>query len=123
MSNIYILFAGETRLSLFWKLARNALHKPTAAQIKCQAPKPILMDTGGLSKPYPWQPSIIPLQLLRIGQLVVIAVPGEFTTMAGRRLRNSVSKVNRMYTIHRSWIYSYAAISYTVIERQSNDCS
>ena len=67
------------------------------------------MDTGGLSKPYPWQPSIVPLQLLRIGQLVVIAVPGEFTTMAGRRLRNSVSKVNRMYTIHRSWIYSYDA--------------
>ena len=94
------LSAGVTHASLFWRLVRDALHKPSKAQIRCQAPKPILMDTGGLSKPYPWQPDIVPLQLLRIGQLVMIAVPGEFTTMAGRRLRNSVSEVKTIIAEH-----------------------
>ena len=30
------------------------------------------------------------IQILRAGQLVILAVPGEFTTMAGRRLREAV---------------------------------
>ena len=29
-------------------------------------------------------------QILRIGQLMIAAVPGEFTTMAGRRLRQKL---------------------------------
>jgi neutral ceramidase len=29
-------------------------------------------------------------QLLRIGQVMIAAVPGEFTTMAGRRLREAL---------------------------------
>lgn len=40
--------------------------------------------------PYAWHPSIVDVQLLRIGQLVIAAVPGEFTTMAGRRLKDAV---------------------------------
>jgi hypothetical protein len=34
-----------------------------------------------------WAPGIMPLQMFRIGQLYIIGVPAEFTTMAGRRLR------------------------------------
>ena len=49
--------------------------------------------TGSIDIPYPWQPKIIPIQLLRVGQLVIIAVPGEFTTMSGRFLRDAVQKV------------------------------
>jgi len=30
-------------------------------------------------------------QILRIGQLLIAAVPGEFTTMAGRRLRDALN--------------------------------
>ena len=30
------------------------------------------------------------IQILRIGQLVILCVPGEFTTMAGRRLREAI---------------------------------
>ncbi|KAH9672707.1 Neutral ceramidase 2 [Citrus sinensis] len=36
------------------------------------------------------KPSILPVQILRIGQLVILNVPGEFTTMAGRRLRDAI---------------------------------
>lgn len=54
----------------------------------CQLPKPIAVQTG-LKNP-PWTPQTLPIQLLQIGNLVIIAVPAEFTTMAGRRLRNTV---------------------------------
>ena len=37
------------------------------------------------------QPSIVDVQILRVGQLVILCVPGEFTTMAGRRLRDAVA--------------------------------
>ena len=44
-------------------------------------PKPITMVATGLV------PSELPLQLMRIGDLAIAGVPGEMTTMAGRRLR------------------------------------
>ena len=31
-------------------------------------------------------------QILRIGQFVIVGVPGEFTTMSGRRLRKAVNE-------------------------------
>ena len=37
-----------------------------------------------------WQPDIVDTQLLKIGQFVIAAVPGEFTTMSGRRLRATI---------------------------------
>ena len=46
--------------------------------------------------PYPWAPKIVPLQIFKVGQLVLIAVPGEFTTMSGRRLRNAVKQVSNL---------------------------
>ncbi len=36
------------------------------------------------------QPAIVDIQILRAGQLVILCVPGEFTTMAGRRLREAI---------------------------------
>jgi len=37
-----------------------------------------------------WTPVVLPLQIIRIGQLAILAVPFEFTTMSGRRLRGTV---------------------------------
>jgi neutral ceramidase len=54
----------------------------------CQAPKPILFETGS-GKP-PLQSQIHSVTVARIGQLVILALPAEVTTMAGRRLRDSV---------------------------------
>ncbi|VAI12260.1 unnamed protein product [Triticum turgidum subsp. durum] len=39
------------------------------------------------------KPAILPIQIIRIGQLVILSVPGELTTMAGRRLRDAVKNV------------------------------
>jgi neutral ceramidase len=76
----------------FWNwLTATALYKPNATQIACQAPKPILLDTGEMTFPCPWSANVLPLQLVAFGKdLVIIGVPSEFTTMAGRRLRATV---------------------------------
>ncbi|KAL3142319.1 hypothetical protein ABBQ38_002661 [Trebouxia sp. C0009 RCD-2024] len=81
---------GDTNGTLFWRVVGHFLHNPTDSQISCQAPKPILLDTGNAHIPYEWQPSIVEVQILRVGQFVILCVPGELTTMAGRRLREAV---------------------------------
>jgi len=40
--------------------------------------------------PLQWQPTIVSTQLATIGDFAIACVPGEFTTMAGRRLRETV---------------------------------
>ena len=51
-------------------------------------PKPIVLAQG-LAEPYPLSPEVLPLQIIRIGNLVLLGIPVEFTTMAGRRLRET----------------------------------
>ncbi|KAF5939574.1 hypothetical protein HYC85_023833 [Camellia sinensis] len=84
---------GDDKGNPFWKLVRNLIKTPGKEQKNCQYPKPILLDTGEMQLPYAWAPSVLPIQILRIGQLVILTVPGEFTTMAGRRLRDAVRTV------------------------------
>nr|XP_051679868.1 neutral ceramidase isoform X2 [Oryctolagus cuniculus] len=75
----------------FWDTIRDQLLGKPSEEIKeCQKPKPILLHTGELSKPHPWHPDIIDVQIITIGSLAITAIPGEFTTMSGRRLREAV---------------------------------
>lgn len=61
-------------------------------------PKPIifacgLAKTDKLGKPpqpCPLIPDIVPIQLLRIGKMVIAGIPGEITNVAGIRLRRSI---------------------------------
>jgi neutral ceramidase len=62
--------------------------KPTQAVIDCQRPKPILFETG-TGEP-PLQSQIRSIGIARIGQLVILTVPAEVTTMAARRLKETV---------------------------------
>ncbi|KAL0831611.1 hypothetical protein ABMA28_002389 [Loxostege sticticalis] len=78
---------GTTNGNALWNAVRDFLAEPTADDIKCQAPKPILLATGRMKFPYAWQPSVVSCTVARIGKLMLAAVPGEFTTMSGRRLR------------------------------------
>lgn len=75
----------------FWNFIRIFVKSPSKKLIKCQSPKPILLSTGEMTFPYDWQPQIVPTQILKIGKLVIVPVPGEFTTMSGRRLQNAVA--------------------------------
>ncbi|KAJ9553849.1 hypothetical protein OSB04_017894 [Centaurea solstitialis] len=83
---------GDKKINEFWKRVRDFLQKPSDYQVECQKPKPVLISTGEMFFPYAWAPAIVPIQILRIGKLVILSVPGEFTTMAGRRLRESVKQ-------------------------------
>jgi len=56
-------------------------------QIACHYPKPILLNTGYAHEPYDWAPGTVDVQMLRVGQFVILVIPGELTTMAGRRMR------------------------------------
>jgi neutral ceramidase len=60
-----------------------------ATTTSCQGEKPVVLETG-TQTPYPWTPEVLPLQVVTLGNLAVVAVPFEATTMSGRRLRQAV---------------------------------
>ncbi|KAN0078212.1 Neutral/alkaline nonlysosomal ceramidase [Tylopilus felleus] len=75
----------------FWEIVRGAVTpSPSQEQIDCQYPKPILLNTGYADGPYQWSPHTVDVQMLRIGNVVVLVIPGELTTMAGRRMREAI---------------------------------
>lgn len=77
----------------YWNwLAGEALAKPSEEVKQCQLPKACLLYTQGITFPCPWTAHNVPLQIFQWGSMVIIGVPGEFTTMAGRRLRDTVKQ-------------------------------
>lgn len=56
-----------------------------------QAPKAIAVPLG-LLPPVPWVPSVVPIQLMRIGELCLAAAGGEFTIVSGLRVRRTVAE-------------------------------
>lgn len=101
-SNIPGIYEGMTKDSLSIsdkvnKTDRSILGSATRAafgvvgavsQDECQLEKPVLLPTGK----WGWVDSEQPVQLMRIGNLGLIAIPGEPTTMVGRHLRQAVAK-------------------------------
>ncbi|KAJ7775713.1 Neutral/alkaline nonlysosomal ceramidase [Mycena maculata] len=82
---------NSTTQNPFWDIVKSFITPiPSAAQVACQAPKPILLNTGFADFPYPWSPSTVDIQMFKIGNLVICLIPGELTTMSGRRLRAAV---------------------------------
>src|SRR5690606_36474668 len=57
-----------------------------------QAPKAIAAPLG-LLPPVPWVPNVVPIQLVRIGELYLAAAGGEFTIVSGLRVRRAVAAV------------------------------
>ncbi|WP_280432546.1 neutral/alkaline ceramidase [Nocardia brasiliensis] len=55
-----------------------------------QAPKAIAAPLG-LLPPVAWVPNVLPIQLVRIGELYLAAAGGEFTITAGLRVRRAVA--------------------------------
>ncbi|XP_029312523.1 neutral ceramidase [Cottoperca gobio] len=77
----------------FWDGIRDALlGEPSKQTQECHHPKPILFSTGEMNWPLPWHPQIVDVQIITIGSVAVVAVPGEMTTMSGRRLREAVKQ-------------------------------
>ncbi|GLT99933.1 hypothetical protein SLE2022_173370 [Rubroshorea leprosula] len=75
------------------KKVRDLLKEPSQYQVGCQKPKAVLLDTGEMFEPYAWAPAILPIQILRLGKFIILSVLGEFTTVAGPRLREAVKEI------------------------------
>lgn len=56
----------------------------------------------------PWVPSILPFQILRLGEILFAFVPGEISVMAGRRLKKSILSQTTELGIKEIFITSYA---------------
>lgn len=70
----------------------NLQQVPAGVDLGCQAEKPVLFVFG---PPLNISANVVPFQLFRIGNLAIIGLPWEITTMAGRRIRDSVLEVLR----------------------------
>ena len=81
---------GSPNASPVWSVVSSFLREPSPEQRACHKAKPILLDVGEIHNPYLWTPNIVDVQLLRVGQLIIIVSPGEATTMAGRRWREAI---------------------------------
>ncbi|KAF1781893.1 Neutral/alkaline non-lysosomal ceramidase, C-terminal [Phytophthora cactorum] len=65
--------------------------KETPQWVKdCQNVNKVPLLAVGLMEPVPWVPNILPVQVVKIGQFAIAVTNFETTTMAGRRIRNTV---------------------------------
>ncbi|MBN2652747.1 MAG: neutral/alkaline non-lysosomal ceramidase N-terminal domain-containing protein [Spirochaetales bacterium] len=53
-------------------------------------PKPILFSTSQANPE--WMPPILPIQTMRIGNILFVSIPFESTTMSARRIKNNIYK-------------------------------
>ena len=79
---------------------------------QCHMEKPIhLLFNIGANDSNPRAPKILATSLFKIGQLGILSAPGEFTVMAGRRVRKVVSSVPNtgiQYTVFSGYSDGYA---------------
>lgn len=71
-------------------LTETVFGKIPEEQKQCHYPKPILFYTGRIGIPSKWTQGVVPVQLFKLGDIWIAGVPAEFTTMAGRRLKNRI---------------------------------
>jgi neutral ceramidase len=83
------------------KLIIPAFADPTIRYLKTLHPR-------GWEEDKPWVPHVLPLQILVIGDLALVAVPAEPTTIAGERIRKVVESVLLPKGIHRVLVTPYA---------------
>lgn len=58
------------------------------ADFTCHAEKPVALPVGAIGAgPFAAEPAILPLQIFRIGNLALVGIPWEVTTMSARRIR------------------------------------
>ncbi|MCP2255006.1 neutral ceramidase [Prauserella aidingensis] len=77
---------------LWDKVSHSVLYRASAKLEECQAPKGVFAPVGAMNRVYPWVQEIVPVQLMRVGELYLVGIPGEVTITAGLRLRRTVAE-------------------------------
>ena len=80
----------------------------------CHKSRPVLLPTGWADRPYAWHPSVIELGIYRIGTFYILSVPGEFSTMAGRILRENIRSIIRTYSPESGIVFTLKHIGYII---------
>ncbi|CAM5302497.1 neutral ceramidase [Streptomyces spiroverticillatus] len=88
-------FAGfrEGRNPVWDTLSRRVVYTLSPALRDAHAPKALVLPAGPLNRLRPMVQERVPVQLLRIGRLYLIGIPGEVTIVAGLRLRRTVAGI------------------------------
>jgi neutral ceramidase len=74
-------------------ISRRLIYAMSPRLRDSQSPKGIVLPGGALNRVAPFVQERVPVQLLRIGQLYLIGIPGEVTITAGLRMRRAVAAV------------------------------
>merc|ERR1712000_756496 len=99
------LIQGDSKENTFISILSKFLTDPNDEQKNCHWPKPVLLNLGknpthttdcwdklDTNTCAAWTDVNIPFQLIKLGQILIPAVPSEWTTMLGRRLRKVLKK-------------------------------
>lgn len=78
----------------FWNAVSDGVLFTVSPELAdAQAPKDCVAPLGEMNRIYPWVQEKVPVQLVRVGQLYLIGIPGEVTIGAGYRLRRTVAEI------------------------------
>ncbi|WSG63081.1 neutral/alkaline ceramidase [Nocardia sp. NBC_01730] len=93
-------FDGPTHWKTFhegrnpgWDLLSRLAYRFAPALRDVQAPKAIVAPGRLLNRFRPYVQEIVPVQLIQIGELYLLGIPGEVTITAGLRLRRTVAAI------------------------------
>lgn len=97
-----LMESGRKRIlgTPFDRLPLPGFSDPVVAELKRQAASGALRDSAMV-------PTVLPLQIVRLGALAIVCCPGEFTTMAGHRLRNTVAALLSVRGICQTLLCTY----------------
>ncbi len=76
-----------------WDALSRRIYKLSPALADSQAPKALVVPGGLINRVVPLAQEQVPVQLVRIGPLYLIGIPGEVTIVAGLRLRRAVAAI------------------------------
>ncbi|WP_083666344.1 neutral/alkaline ceramidase [Saccharomonospora sp. CUA-673] len=82
---------GEGDNPLWDAISHSVLYQASPQLEACQAPKGVFAPIGAMNRIYPWVQEKFPVQLMRVGELYLVGVPGEATVASGLRLRQTVA--------------------------------
>ncbi|TAK94564.1 MAG: alkaline ceramidase, partial [Aquabacterium sp.] len=82
--------AKEGQANPFLAAVGGLVFWPSETLRQCHGVKEVVIPVGEM-KPYPWAPEVLPLQLVRVGQLYLATLPGEPTIMSGYRIRRQLA--------------------------------
>ena len=74
-------------------ISTRVLYRLSPSLAESQSPKALIVPGGLLNRLVPLAQERVPVQLVRVGPLYLIGIPGEVTIVAGLRLRRTVASI------------------------------